>query len=472
MASIVIVDDEIAVRNLITKVLTMGGHEVRSAGSLEEFRSILEAVNVEIVLLDVHLPDGRGDEAVPDLLARDAHLRVIMITGDSSLETVESAIRNGAFDYLTKPFNTEALRHVVSQAGADRLRAITQSVDERNPVRSVTSQRRLAGFSRQVCSVNLAIDRMAKLPDTPVLIEGESGTGKEMAARAVHELSERSKMPFVTVNCAAIPKPVMDGELFGHEHGAQAAHPETRKGYLELADGGTLFLDELNEMPEHLQDKLAAAMTDGVVIRLGAQCARPINVRVLAAINTGTRNSEDGNGLTMAIKNHFADNNIAMPPLRKHPDDIEHLAYIFLREKSLELNKKVYGFTDGILNFFRDYSWPGNVRELKNVVERLVMLTSPGAAMIDEECLQSFCFQTGNDLELNPALQNGGGGNRRVALRDFGGDHDELIPLEESERNYLRKALQILDFNKTQCAAQLGISRSTLQRKIRQYGLE
>jgi len=174
----------------------------------------------------------------------------------------------------------------------------------------------------------------------------------------------------------------------------------------------------------------------------------------------------------MAIKNHFADNNIAMPPLRKHPDDIEHLAYIFLREKSLELNKKVYGFTDGILNFFRDYSWPGNVRELKNVVERLVMLTSPGAAMIDEECLQSFCFQTGNDLELNPALQNGGGGNRRVALRDFGGDHDELIPLEESERNYLRKALQILDFNKTQCAAQLGISRSTLQRKIRQYGLE
>ena len=188
MAFIVVVDDEVAVRNLITKILTTGGHTVRSAASLSEFHAILESQNVEIVLLDVHLPDGRGDHVMPDLLARDPHLRVIMITGDTTLETAQSAISKGAFDYLTKPFNTDALRHVVSQASANRLEAVMRAASERSPIRSVTSQRRLAGFSRQVCAVNLAIDRVAKESVAAVLIEGESGTGKEMAARAIHEI--------------------------------------------------------------------------------------------------------------------------------------------------------------------------------------------------------------------------------------------------------------------------------------------
>ena len=407
---------------------------------------------------------------MPDLLARDPHLRVIMITGDTTLETAQSAISKGAFDYLTKPFNTDALRHVVSQASANRLEAVMRAASERSPIRSVTSQRRLAGFSRQVCAVNLAIDRVAKESVAAVLIEGESGTGKEMAARAIHELSDRRNMPFVTVNCAAIPTPVVDGELFGHEMGTLSPAHQTRKGYIELADGGTLFLDEVDDLPESVQEKIAKVLDDGLILRIGGSGPRPVNVRVVAAINTDTQ-PHPGHGILIPeLHAHFADNHILMPPLRKHPDDIEHLAYIFLREKSLELNRKVYGFSEGILEFFRSYTWPGNVRELRNVVERLVMLSNPDTIQIDEECLRHFCFET--PAGSQGATTGGSNGTRGHDLRELGLADDDLIPLDELERNYLRKALRTLNFNKTQCAAQLGISRSTLQRKIQQYGLE
>ncbi len=466
MASIVVVDDEQAIRNSVQRILATGGHEVQTAATLAEFHEIMDGKTVEVVLLDVHLPDGRGDDVVPDLLARDPYLKVVVISGDATVDTTQSAIRRGAFDYLTKPFNAEALRHVVSQAVGARLEAVNRSASERSPIRSITSQRRLAGFSRQICVANLAIDRAAKAT-TPVLVEGESGTGKEMSAQAVHELSDRCSMPFVKVNCAAIPRPLVESELFGHEIGAFPGAKETRKGYMELADGGTLFLDEIGDLPMAAQEKLGRLIDEGVFLRLGADKPRKVDVRIIAATSSDLQGGISRGTFLRELGVQLAANVIQMPPLRNHPDDIEHLAYIFLREKSLELNRKIYGFTEGVLDFFREYTWPGNVRELKNVVERLVILSDPETIQVDEECLRRYSFNLRGTGATPTARAELG-----VDLDDFGLDNGNLVALEELEKNYLRKALRTLNFNKTQCAQQLGISRSTLQRKIQQYGLE
>jgi DNA-binding NtrC family response regulator len=464
MASIAIVDDEATVRSVLSKILIQGGHDVRVSSTLAEFLEIMKSESVEVALLDIHLPDGRGDEVMPDLLARDPYLRVVVVSGDPSVETVESAIKRGAFDYLTKPFNADALRHVVSQAVAARYEAINRAASERSPLRSVTSQRRLAGFSRQICAVNLAIERAAASAE-PVLIEGESGTGKEMAAQAIHEMSARRKYPLVKVNCAAIPKPLAEGELFGTEMGALPDSKGTRMGMLELAERGAIFLDEIGDLDVTVQAKLLHFLRDQTITRVGGDNPRRIDVRIIAA-TTGDIRRPGGRAPFMPdLYQILSINTIEMPPLRIHPDDIEHLAYVFLREKSLELNRKVYNFSEEVLDFFRSYSWPGNVRELRSMVERLVILSDPDRMQIDEEILRRYCFHY-HPMQIRLAAGGAGNGSGSEGARE------EVVTLEEMEKDYLRRALRTLDFNKTQCAAALGISRSTLQRKIQQYGLE
>ena len=465
MASIAIVDDEASVRSVLAKILVQGGHDVCVSSTLSEFLEIMKRESVEVALLDIHLPDGRGDEVMPELLARDPYLRVVVVSGDPSLDTVESALKRGAFDYLCKPFNADALRHVVSQAIAARYEAINRAASERSPLRSVTSQRRLAGFSRQVCAVNLAIERAAASGLEPVLIQGESGTGKEMAAKAIHDMSDRRNYPLVKVNCAAIPKPLAESELFGTEMGAMPELKSARLGMLEMAERGTIFLDEIGDLDVQVQAKLLRFLQDQTITRIGGTSPRRVDVRVIAA-TTGDIGRPGGRVAFMPdLYQLLSVNTIEMPPLRMHPDDIEHLAYVFLREKSLELNRKVYNFSEEVLDFFRSYSWPGNVRELRSMVERLVILSDPDRMQIDEEILRRYCFHYHPmQIRLAAAQSRDGAGH--------GGEREEVVTLEKMEAEYLSRALKILDFNKTQCAVALGISRSTLQRKIQQYGLE
>ena len=214
MACIVVVDDDAYIRSLFKRILELSGHKVLTAESVSDLIEVLENTTVDVALLDVNLPDGRGDQVLPDLLARDPFLYVVIITGEPSIETAVSATRNGAFDYLSKPFTPDTLMHVVTQALAARRLAVGRAATERTSPRTGVSQRRLVGSSPEICAVNLIIDRVAKTPSTPVLITGESGTGKEMAAQAIHDLSSRRERPIIKINCSAIPRPLVEAELF------------------------------------------------------------------------------------------------------------------------------------------------------------------------------------------------------------------------------------------------------------------
>ncbi len=472
MASIIVVDDDDNIRNLFARILQNAGHQVQTSTSVAGFLELMETQTVDIVLLDIHLPDGRGDEVVPELIARDPYLHVIVISGDVSVATAVSATKKGAYDYLTKPFTVDTLLHVVSQAIEARRVAITRAAAERNPLRGFQNQRRLVGSSPEICAVNLMIDRVAKTPSTPVLITGESGTGKEMAAESIHQLSSRRNQPLIKVNCSAIPRPLVEAELFGHERGAFTDARESRKGLFELADGGTIFLDEIGDLDLSVQPKLLRVLEEKMVARIGSERSRKVDIRVIAATNRDLEKLCGRGEFREDLYFRLAVMKIEMPPLRSHIEDMEKLAYLFLQEKSMELGKKVYGFSQEVLEFFRLYEWPGNVRELKNMVERLLILADSDVIQLDEMSLRRYCFMS-PESSIMPSIERElagdiGGSSRVTTAKEL----EDILTLEEVEKNYIKHAMVQLNFNKSKCARQLGISRSTLQRKLSVYDLD
>jgi DNA-binding NtrC family response regulator len=486
MGHIAVVDDDAGVRTLFQRVLERAGHQVYVAETVKGLNQLLDEHYLEMLLLDVHLPDGRGDQLVGELIARDPFLMVVMISGDASLDTAISATKNGAYHYLTKPFTIDTLQHMVGQALTARAQKIHQTATERTTVRSIISGRRLIGSSPQICAINLLIDRVAKTPSTPVLVTGESGTGKEMVGQAIHELSSRRDNPLIKVNCSAIPRPLIEAELFGHERGAFTDARETRKGLFELAEGGTIFLDEIGELDLAVQPKLLRVLEDRKVMRIGSDRARPIDVRVVAATNRNLQKMVQRKEFREDLFFRLNVVNIHMPPLRNHPEDIEALAHVFLREKCMELGKKVSGFAAEVLDFFNGYHWPGNVRELRNMVERLIILADSDTIQLDQETLQRYCFQppkSGGGATTPLPISQSSGQDPMIKQRSAGSstplrpletllDGGELLSLEEMEKRYLMHVMNRLAFNKTHAAQKLGISRSTLQRKISGYGLE
>lgn len=479
MASIIVVDDDEGIRMLFTRILTQAGHTVKSSASLASFLTLLETATADVVLLDVHLPDGRGEEILPELLTRDPFLFVVVISGDVSVETAVSATKRGAFDYLTKPFTPDTLLHVVSQALEARRQAVNRAAGERNRARSQVSNRRLVGSSPEICAVNLMIDRVSKTPSTPILITGESGTGKEMAAEAIHSLSSRREGPLIKVNCSAIPRPLVEAELFGHERGAFTDARDSRKGLFELADGGTIFLDEIGDLELAMQPKLLRVLEEKVITRIGSEHRRQINIRVVAATNRDLEAMCRAGEFREDLYFRLAVMRIQMPPLRSHPEDIERLAHLFLQEKCLELGKKVTGFSDDVLEFFRFYHWPGNVRELKNMVERLIILADSDMIQLDADSLRRYCFNATGSFEGDQRVPASSAA-RQAAPAAVGSstaglaptNRDKIMTLLDVEKTYITRALELLDYNKTQCAKLLGISRSTLQRKITLFGIK
>lgn len=480
MASIVVVDDDNGIRELFRQLLERAGHKVLASRTIQGLYSIMEENNVEVVLLDVHLPDGRGDQILSELISRDPHLHVIIITGDLSVETAVSATRNGAFDYLTKPFTADTLQHVVNQALSSRKTMISRVASERTAPR-IPASKRLVGSSPEICEVNLLIDRIAATPSTPVLITGESGTGKEMVAQTIHEMSARQDQPLIKVNCSAIPRSLIEAELFGHERGAFTDAKITRKGLFELADGGTIFLDEIGELDILVQPKLLRILEDRTITRIGGEKPRQVDIRVVAATNRDLQKMVARKEFREDLYFRLAVMTLHMPPLREHPEDIERLANLFLQEKCMELGKKVSGFSEEVLAFFRDYRWPGNVRELKNMVERLIILTDSDKIQADHDALQRYCFQypdltessQGASAQVVPRAKLASPASQEINKATTEVDRgEEILSLEEMEKRYLRVVIRQLNFNKTHCAQKLGISRSTLQRKLAAYGLD
>jgi DNA-binding NtrC family response regulator len=378
---------------------------------------------------------------------------VIILTGKASVDTAVSAMRQGAYDYLTKPVDLERLRLLLEKA-LERARTLDEITILRRRVKDVWGMGRLIGRSAPMQEVHRLIEQAAITP-APVLIHGETGTGKELVARTLHELSARADGPFVAVNCAAMPETLLESEIFGHERGAFTDARDRREGCFELAHGGTLLLDEVAEMQPGTQAKFLRVLEEGAFRRLGGKAEISVDVRVVAATNRDpVAAMKDG---TFREDLYYRLNvfTLTVPPLRQRIDDIPLLVTGFIEEFNGKYDKRVSGVDDATLKVLMSHNWPGNVRELRNVVER-AFIACEGDVIV-------------------PRMLPSGASAATVPTA-WSGDPDSLtapvgLPLREVEKQFVLRTLAAENNNKTRAADRLGISTKTLHNMLQRWGL-
>jgi len=448
---ILIVDDEESARFGVRKALQAKENILLEAGTLREARTVVEKEGVDLILLDINLPDGSGLDYLKELAADAQHPPVIIITAHGSERAAIDAIRAGASEYLTKPFEIDELRLLVRNARETaRLAEENRRLKEELDLEGGPSE--IVGRGDAMKRVLEMVDRVAPT-DATVLVLGESGTGKELVARAIHRASPRAAEPFVAVNCAALPDSLIESELFGHEKGAFTGAIAPRKGKFELADGGTLFLDEIGDMAPATQAKVLRVLEDRRIERLGAANPIPVDVRIVCATHRDLSQAITEGNFRADLYYRIHVVSILIPPLRDRPDDIDLLLDHFGSAYAGRYRMAWRGFTEAALRQLRSYPWPGNVRELRNVVERSVVLSFKGPVDL---------------AELPPEFSSG----PAVEKADPKGEQLSYLPYEEAraafERDYLLAVLERNGGNISQAAARMGIHRQTLQYKLKQ----
>lgn len=432
--NVLIVDDDALLRDVLSAQLTGQGLTVSTASSAGEALRLISESVFDLVFLDQKLPDGRGADLCPAILAASEHAKIIFMTAFPSLENAVSAVRAGAYDYLVKPFALEEVELALERAlrlqeleGIEQLHRRQQSEDARRSA--------LAGLDAGLAEVD-RLAAVAAAASAPVLITGETGTGKSLLARHIHARGPRRERAFVAINTAALPESLADAELFGHERGAFTNALSARRGCFELAHGGTLLLDEIGAMPLALQAKLLSAVEEGQVRRLGAEASRRIDVRLIAATNARLEDEVAARRFREDLLYRLSVLRIDLPPLRERAQDIPALCRAILDR--LGCGAELDGEEIAQL---RRYPWPGNVRELQNVLERAVLLGQ------------------GRDLRPSRFL---------AAARPTAQPASEAAvePLEVVEARHLRQALAACGGNRTRAAKMLGIGLSTLKRRL------
>jgi len=442
---ILVVDDEAAMREVLSARLEKKGFAVVTAETGGEAHSLLEEHPPDVVISDVVLPDLSGLDLLRKLKSGNPHRPVILITAYGTVDSAVEAIKRGATDFLTKPIDHDKLLAIIEAARGEILRRRELSRLE-TTLEETGRFGEFVGRSAAMRSVYDALETLAA-SDAPAILAGESGTGKELAARTVHALSSRSGEPFVAVNTAAIPESLTESELFGHVKGAFTGAVATRQGYFEMADRGTLFLDEISEMPPAIQPKLLRVLEDGFVRRVGSRKEAQVDVRVLAATNRVPEEAVAEGQLRSDLFYRLSVFTIVIPPLRERVEDIPLLAHHFVRLFNDKHQSEIDGASAETLEALTTYAWPGNVRELKNVLERAVIVARRG------------WIET---VHLPPFLR----GERRS-------EDSVTIPLGSSvadaERTLILETLKQMDGNKTQAARVLGLDVRTIRYKLRAY---
>ncbi|TAN44242.1 MAG: sigma-54-dependent Fis family transcriptional regulator [Nitrospirae bacterium] len=448
--TILIIDDDELFCDVVSDFLKTS-MKVLKAHTGEEGMAACAGERVDVVLLDQNLPDVEGHTLCPTILNYNDRTKIIFITAHPSFETAVNAIRSGAHDYLSKPFELEALNHSIANAlktiDLENVAQIAQykSGKDSEDITLVGGGREMAGIKQLLV--------LASSSCAPVLITGETGTGKNMAAKAIHYGSKARDRAFINVNCAALPESLIESELFGYEKGAFTSAVSSRRGLFEMAEGGTLFLDEIGEMPVHLQTKLLSAIEDKKIKRLGGETIRPVDVRIIAATSSDMENNL-GKTFRNDLYYRLSVIRIHMPPLRERPDDIPAICAHILQKITNSSNTRLAPEEEHRL---MRYDWPGNVRELGNILERAV-LVQKGTGIKPSELLAKAGERT-QPPDASPETS-------------YITDKDRIITLAELERIHIKAAMEKLSGNLAQTARHLGISLSTLKRKLKEYGLK
>lgn len=452
--SVLIVEDDDVMRETLSDVLKRGGYEVYSENSGSGALSIIKKNIIDLILLDMRLPDVDGLEILKKIKEFDTEILVIIMTAYSDVQTAVTAMKSGAYHYINKPFELEELKLLIEK-GLETKSLINEVRRLHRQQKEENQNSQLYGNSTQIQYVKELIGMISKTNKTSVLIQGESGTGKELAANAIHYNSKRTSKPLMKINCSAIPDSLLESELFGYEKGAFTDAKTTRKGFFELADGGTVFLDEIGDMKPLLQSKILRVIENQSFMRVGGERELKVDIRIVAATNKSLESLvKEGlfrNDLYYRLKVMV----VEMPPLRDREEDILLLSNLFIEENNKEYGKHIKGLSEEAKRVVIQYPWPGNVRELKNVIERAMILTD-----------QQYITPKQLPFELR---QNGGYGRKNMELDSA--EITESMPLEEVERIHLSNVLKKLDWNKSKASKSLGISRATLRSKIKRYHL-
>jgi DNA-binding NtrC family response regulator len=440
---ILVVDDEAPMRDSLAEWLINEGYQADTAPGGVEALAAMDRAAFDLALVDIKMPGMDGLELLGRIREAHPQTMVIIITAYGSIQSAIAAMKAGATDYLLKPFDPEHLMLLVEKATQHKA-----LVDENVALKAWLMERDQAGFedligrSEPMAKVFAAIDDVAAT-DAPVLITGETGTGKELVARAIHARSERALCAFVAINCGALTETLLESELFGHERGAFTGAVRARRGRLELADTGTLFLDEVGDISPRMQVDLLRVLEDKTYTRVGGNQTLTSDFRLICATHRDLAALVDDGKFRADFYFRINVIHIEVPPLRARVEDIDLLALHFLERFSLEMGKKLDGFSREALAALRAYRWPGNVRELRNVIERAVVVARGDTIGPDELTF------------LKPAAQAPRGPST----------------LHEAEKALIRQCLETQDFNVTRAAEVLGINRGTLSRKMKKYGL-
>jgi len=448
---ILVVDDEEAIRDSLDLVLRFEHHDVVLAKDGQEGLKALEADGgIEVVFLDIKMPGRDGLEVLGDIRERHPEAAVVMISGHGTIETALEATRRGAFDFLEKPLDRDRVLLTVRNAYQMR------KLEGENRVlrkRLSTTTKEMVGTSAPLENVRAVVAKVAPTP-ARVLIMGENGSGKELVARMVHDLSDRASGPFIDVNCAAIPKELLESELFGHEKGAFTGATEQRKGKFEQADGGTLFLDEVGDMSLDAQAKVLRVIEEQRVQRVGGREPIPVDVRLVAATNKDLKKESDAGTFREDLYYRLAVVPVVVPPLRERAGDITVLAQTFLQQVAARMGRDAPVLSETARRWLERQEWPGNVRQLRNVMERCVILVDGSTIEV-------------KDLE---ALTSPGSAVATPDIFRTAQSFEEFR--NESERLFLQMRLQDNEWNVKRTAESLGMQRSNLYKKMDRYGLK
>jgi DNA-binding NtrC family response regulator len=457
---VLLLDDDELIRMVLSRAIEEDGYEVRSESETKDIVNKIKSWFPDVLLLDVSLPGMNGIDILRELMGKGFEGQVVMLTADDSAETAVTAMKLGAADYLTKPFNLDEVKIVIRKV-LEKLE-LEQEVENLRKISSDYFDRDIIGESASIRELKSKIERLAQARVPSILVTGESGTGKEVVVRNIHRMMSKGndsgqRGPFVAVNCAALPEQLLESELFGSVKGAYTDSKIDKKGVFELAGGGTLLLDEIGEMNANLQSKLLRVLEERTVRRLGGKEDIPVDVMVIATTNRDIREAiKEGNfrnDLFFRLSTFY----LYVPPLRERKEDIPLLARHFISLLGTRYNRKVvHGFSPEAEKILTGYSWPGNVRELKNLVERLVVLES-------EEFIRPHHLPHWLTGELSSPS---GTMNDPFVLPEEG------LSIEDLEKSLIVQALERTNHNQTQAAKLLKMTYFSLRYQMKRLGLQ